>query len=606
VNIRAALLIAGTGTLLAVALQASAAPVQGSPRTLLTTRGTIVSFAQDGSVLAWVERPAGKRCRRILHIRHLGKGHDTTARIGCGRNYDDLALAGTRVLWNHLAEGTSLTRDVDVMTMAAGERRPRRLEQVHVDFDPVDCYRLELTCRPEREPVLAGGGGLLAYSTPTGVRRVVRGARRALLPFPAARKLAVSGGRVLAFRFELRPGDGCGCASTPAWLPDGTIEYLSHVGGSADQNGELTRIAADGSGRQVLTSDRRFRQSLDVSVDGTKVAYGYVIPADPPRWLIAVAAPDGSGAHDIGEGQDPAWSPDGSRLAFERGSAGSRQIYVMDADGGGVTQLTQGAESTQPAWSPDGTRIAYVVNGGISLMRADGSEAHSLGLEGSAPDWSPDGSRLVFVGASGISIANADGSNVREVVPSGGATPRWSPDGSSIVFERATQWWDVNERYELYLVHPDGSGLQPLTFSVPAGWASPAEVGDAGGRLVSRFELPGAAFDAALGAQNSALGDFTGPRTTSVELFDTATGSPRGSLVLTENSFMPQLVGISGRWLVFHVDRTISGLDLTSSKRTTFAVAGTSPIGLSLSGNRLAWAENPRGHGRIVAVTLPR
>jgi hypothetical protein len=142
-----------------------------------------------------------------------------------------------------------------------------------------------------------------------------------------------------------------------------------------------------------------------------------------------------------------------------------------------------------------------------------------------------------------------------------------------------------------------------LTFSVAAGWASPAEVGDASGRLVSRFELAGSAFDAALGAQTSVLAEPGGPQTTSVALFDTTTGSPRGSLVLGENS---QLVGISGHWLVFHVDRLIGGLDVQNSRRTTFAVARTPPIGLSLSGNRLAWAENPSGHGRVVALTVPR
>jgi hypothetical protein len=601
-KIASVVVIAAAGMLLAPSGPHTSSTAQGPPRTLLTTRAAIVSFAQDGPMVAWVERPGGNRCRHILHIHHLGKGHDTTARIGCRGTYDDLALAGTQVLWSHFAQGTSFTRDTDVLTMAAGERRPHWVERVHVDFDPFNCDRLDVTCRPPRDPVLAGGGGLLAYSTPDGVRRVVRGEGRPLLPFRAASKLVVARGRVLAFRSELRPGDGCGCASAPAWLRDGTIEYLSHVGLQADLNGELTRIAPDGLNHQVLTSDRRFRQSLDVSPDGTRLAYGYVDLASSRR-LIAVSAPDGSGAHDLAEGQDPTWSPDGTRLAFDRGTPGSRRIYVMDANGANVVQLTQAAESTQPAWSPDGTKIAYVGNGGIWTMRADGSDAHALGLAGSAPDWSPDGSRLVFVGASGVSIASADGSSVREVVPGWGATPRWSPDGNWIVFQGATQWWDVTSRYELYLVRPDGSGLRPLTFSVAAGWASPAEVGDASGRLVSRFELAGSAFDAALGAQTSVLAEPGGPQTTSIALFDTTTGSPRGSLLLGENS---QLVGISGHWLVFHVDRLIGGLDVQNSRRTTFAVARTPPIGLSLSGNRLAWAENPSGHGRVVALTVPR
>jgi len=274
VKVRALLAIVATAALLSAGARSAAAPELVPYRTLVATRAPIVSFAQDGEELAWVERPAGKRCRRILHLRSLRHGHETTARIGCGAY--DLALAGTRALWKRPAGGTNLERDVDVMTLAAGERRAHTLERVDVEFDPPDCHDLARTCRPESEPGLAGGSGVLAYATPAGVRRVVHGVHGSLSRFPAAAGLTVANGLVLAFRSELRPGDGCGCASSPAWLPDGSIEYLSHIGLTSDLNGELTRISSDGSGRQRLTNDRRFRLTLDVSADGTKVAYGYV------------------------------------------------------------------------------------------------------------------------------------------------------------------------------------------------------------------------------------------------------------------------------------------------------------------------------------------
>ena len=605
-KIAAAVVIAAAGTLLApFGPRTAAVPGQGSRRTLLTTRGAIVSFAQDGSELAWVERPGAKPCRRILHLRSLRSGQETTARIGCGGRAD-LALAGRRVLWTQIVVSESSEQYVDVLTIGPGERRSHRLERVHVDFAPPDCSRLDRICRPQSEPVVAGAGAVLAYTTPGGVRRVVHGARRAFASFPTARTLVVSQGRVLALRSELRPGDGCGCASVPAWLSDGTVEYLSHSG-AIDQRAELTRVAPDGSGRQVLTNDGRFRRTLDASADGTRIAYGYVSSSNPLQSSIAVAAPDGSAAHDLGQGGDPAWSPDGTRLAFDRRGVGSTQIYVMDADGRNVTQLTQGADSGGPAWSPDGTKIAYVVDGGISVMRSDGSDAHSLGLAGSSPDWSPDGSRLVFETSAGISIANADGSDVRLVLAGGGTTPRWSPDGRWIVFGGGSQWWDVEYRHELYLVHPDGSGLRPLTFSDPAGWASPAEVRDARGRLVSRFELPGMAYDAVLGRKTSALiENAPGSQNEVITLFNTATGARQRSWVLGPAGFTPLLVGISDRWLVVQVGRVLRGLDLITSTPKTLAVATTDPVGVSLTATRLAWAENLGGHGRIRALTLPR
>ena len=54
---------------------------------------------------------------------------------------------------------------------------------------------------------------------------------------------------------------------------------------------------------------------------------------------------------------DPAWSPDGSKIAFTRSKEG-RQVWVMDADGGNQTRLTHAGQNFHPSWSPDGRRIA--------------------------------------------------------------------------------------------------------------------------------------------------------------------------------------------------------------------------------------------------------
>lgn len=101
----------------------------------------------------------------------------------------------------------------------------------------------------------------------------------------------------------------------------------------------------------------------------------------------------------------PAWSPDGSRLAFVSGQGyGTYEIWTSDRDGGDRRMLTQDAtHDFFPAWSPDGRRIAFSSDRSgdyeLWLMNSDGTEPRRLtqspGLD-SRPSWSPDGRELAF------------------------------------------------------------------------------------------------------------------------------------------------------------------------------------------------------------------
>ena len=147
----------------------------------------------------------------------------------------------------------------------------------------------------------------------------------------------------------------------------------------------------------------------------------------------------------------PAWSPDGTRIAFESTVDGKRAIWLMQADGQGLRRLTEvtgAATETAPAWSPRGDRIAFASdrdgNSEIYVVGADGAGARRVTdhpANDSVPSWSPDGARIAFVtdrdGTPGIWAMTADGSGpVRLVAGSAdpGSKPAWTPDGRSIAF----------------------------------------------------------------------------------------------------------------------------------------------------------------------------
>jgi Tol biopolymer transport system component len=155
---------------------------------------------------------------------------------------------------------------------------------------------------------------------------------------------------------------------------------------------------------------------------------------------------------DLGIGK-PAWSPDGSRIAFEHRGDGDMtpaQIFVMNVDGTNPHRLTstapfQYAES-DPAWSPDGSRIAYWSYGyGIATVPAAGGAPQSVYANfpavayGAKPAWSPDGSRIAFTANRFLSPAiwsiGSGGGPVSPLIADAYEAV-WSPDGSWIAFGR--------------------------------------------------------------------------------------------------------------------------------------------------------------------------
>jgi WD40 repeat protein len=167
----------------------------------------------------------------------------------------------------------------------------------------------------------------------------------------------------------------------------------------------------------------------------------------------------------------PAWSPDGSRIAFSSTRDGHYNIYVMNADGTGVTQLTTSTGSVRsqaPAWC--GTKIAYMSDDylgsfpDVYVMNDDGSGQTRLTLDNAAfdefPSWSPTCGQIAFTkdpsGQEQVVVMNADGSGATQLTSgSRNSHPAWSPDGTRIAFTSDRE--SPGNNTDIYVMNADGT-----------------------------------------------------------------------------------------------------------------------------------------------------
>jgi TolB protein len=185
-------------------------------------------------------------------------------------------------------------------------------------------------------------------------------------------------------------------------------------------------------------------------------------------------------AHFSGQGRhwevaDPAWSPDGTRIAFHSSRRDGRaQIYLVAANGTGLRRITRTKTyDREPAWSPDGKRIVYVssANDPEDTLEDDAAELYVVSSEGGLPArlthdriaeadpaWSPAGNRIAFEDQSlaRIYVVSSDGDRLHQIpfTRSGVQSPSWSPDGNRLV---------VSSGSNLYVIAVNGKRARRLT-----------------------------------------------------------------------------------------------------------------------------------------------
>jgi Tol biopolymer transport system component len=229
--------------------------------------------------------------------------------------------------------------------------------------------------------------------------------------------------------------DDPGSDACPAYSADG--KWIAWCG-----PGGIWVMKQNGTKKNQLAN---FGAFPDISPDGSKVAFGGA-PSGSANVDVWVADIEGGDLTRLtmtpGLDRMPAWSPDGTKIVFQSSRTGIAQVWVMDANGSGQTQLTFDPvpKDQVPDWSPDASQIAFVaqthpVGGDIWVMNADGSNPHAItsGADKLGTAWSPDGTKIATLDwpTRTVEVMNADGSDSYAVRPGGVQfVPGWQPHGT--------------------------------------------------------------------------------------------------------------------------------------------------------------------------------
>jgi Tol biopolymer transport system component len=225
----------------------------------------------------------------------------------------------------------------------------------------------------------------------------------------------------------------------------GPIDEHSLVLAYGRQSGQRCSIVLSSLTGQTRRIQNVCAYGLAWSPDGARLAFnkGGGEAAPPTLWMVNA---DGSGESEVVGGQtlsDPDWSPDGTRIAAVRTGAGT--IVIIHSDGTGRTELTGAGVLSfdRVSWSPDGTEILFARSDTLWAVSVSTDVVRVVAVPGLeemyGARWSPDGSRISVDARSpagiGVYVMNADGTHQQLLAEAFAISPApWSPDGTQLVY----------------------------------------------------------------------------------------------------------------------------------------------------------------------------
>jgi dipeptidyl aminopeptidase/acylaminoacyl peptidase len=288
--------------------------------------------------------------------------------------------------------------------------------------------------------------------------------------------------------------DPIDCADCTQWSPDGRRLLITV---RVDDRTAIATVDPDGSDYTVLsTSAPTLNLAAGVwAPDGARFAAIGWDDSDPSRPGVYTASSIDGGdllrvtVAPAGQEDIPlAFSPDGLRILFLRDEAGdnSGPLFAVNVDGTGLVQLSPVGVRARwvfgpPAtWSPDGTKVSFAASWTkVFVVAADGTGLQEIatGQLTSAARWSPTGEWIVFdkvTGSHGVHdlfLIHPDGSGLTQLTstPEGECCAVWSPDGMQLLFQSVPVEEITTNRSVLFVINSDGTGRRQLT-TEPGGY----------------------------------------------------------------------------------------------------------------------------------------